>query len=139
MNQACVSCAYAANVVAGDYSSGGGLPICIQQGTIDAAGNLSITAKKCDSGLFGAGEYYLYVFDPSDGVVGNHCKKFNAQKGHISLAGNSNTLLTFPVFASSLVCGGAPTQQEKAYCVTKAAPNDTAWFGSQNMVKATDN
>jgi hypothetical protein len=118
----------------GDYTCGGGLPICIVQANLDAGGNLAITAKKCDNSTFGAGEYYVFVFDPTDGVPSNHCANFNAQKAHVSLTGTSTPLIAFPVFASSLVCGGP----EKGYCVTKAGSNNvTTWFGSQNMAKAS--
>jgi len=88
-----------------NFSSGGGQPICIQQATIDASGNMAITAAKCDSSTFGAGEYYVFVFDPNDGIPTNHCQPFNAQKAHVSLTGSSTPVLAFPVFATSLTCG----------------------------------
>lgn len=132
-NQACVICSYQSTLVTADYSSGGGQPICIQQASLDASGNIAITAKKCDGSTFGAGDYYVFVFDPNDGIGTNHCQNFNAQKAHINLTGSSTPLIAFPVFASSLTCGGP----EKGYCVTKAGSNSiTTWFGSQNMVRA---
>ena len=139
VSQACVDCHYQTTIASGDYVAhcGGGAPICIQQATLNSGGQISITARKCDSSVFSPGDYYLYIFDPTDGVPGNHCRSFNAQKGHITLAGSSNTTITFPTFDSLLVCGGTPAQTEKGYCVTKAAPGDTAWFCSQSYVDAT--
>ena len=99
-------------------------------GSLDANGNLSIGATKIDGSGFGAGDYYVWVFDPNDGIPSNHCKNFNVQKGHITVGTNNPASISFSSFPSLLVCGGPA----KGYCVTKAAGGDNAWFGSRELV-----
>lgn len=120
-------CSYTSYSTAADYSCGGGVILSIA-GSIDNNGNATISATKLDNSTFGAGDYYVFVFDPDDNVPGNHCKEFNVSKGHINSAGGQSKL-TFQSFPSLLVCGGA----HKGYCVTKSAGGDDAWFCSNEF------
>ncbi|KYF83123.1 hypothetical protein BE11_43240 [Sorangium cellulosum] len=118
------SCSYNASPAPADYSCGGGVVMDVN-GTVDASGNVTIRATKSNGSLFGNGDYYVRVFDPNDGVSGNHCKSFNVEKARISVS-DSPSQITFPAFPSLLVCGG----QEKGYCVTKFDGDDDAWWCS---------
>jgi hypothetical protein len=133
----CVSCNYSSNIAANDtIGCGGGLVMNVQGSSVDALGKVTIKAKKNDLSTFGSGDYYVFVYDPNDGNPGNHCNDVNfaSQKGHILVSGNPSQL-TFSVFDSLLVCGGP----EKAYCVTKAGNNHSAWFCSSDELKAKYN
>ncbi len=124
----CVAvCDYYGNVQAADYACTGGIVMNIQ-GSLDASGNVSISATKV-SGTFGNGDYRVLVFDPNDGVSSNHCQDFNVNKKQMFVSGNP-TKITFPTFPSLLVCGGP----EKAYCVTKLDGGDVAYWCSNKYV-----
>ena len=126
----CMStCTYQSSVKTQDYTCGGGIVLNIS-GALDSSGNLSVSATKVGGGDFGVGDYYVWVFDPNDGIPSNHCKNFNVQKGHLSVTSATQTTLSFPSFPSLLTCNGPA----KGYCVTKAAGGDNAWFGSNELV-----
>jgi hypothetical protein len=127
--QCAASCSYSAYTKTEDYTTGGGIVLNVS-GSLDASGNLSVGAAKIDGSTFGAGDYYLWVFDPNDGVPSSHCKQFNAQKGHITVSSSGQQSINFPSFPSLLTCNGSA----KGYCVTKAAGGDKAWFGSHELV-----
>ncbi|WP_437623996.1 CHAP domain-containing protein [Sorangium sp. So ce1151] len=127
-NGACTpSCSYAATPAPADYSCGGGVVLSIN-GSVDASGNVTVRATKNDRSQFGDGDYYVRVFDPNDGVPGNHCKSINTEKAHIVVSGGPEQI-TFPAFPSLLVCGGL----EKGYCVTKLDGGDGAWWCSNEL------
>ena len=115
-----------------DYMCGGNVVMNIN-GSIDGSGNLTVNAYHTGGGTFSAGDYYVWVFDPNDGVPGNHCKQFNVQKQHVAVTSSTQTTVNFPTFPSLLTCGGPA----KGYCVSKAGNGDNAWFCSNELV-ATD-
>jgi hypothetical protein len=105
------------------------------QGSIGNSGDVTITATKIDGSQLGAGTYYVRVYDPNDGIPGNHCTGFNVVKGNPYVLGGSANNIVFPSFPSLLTCGG----QEKAYCVTKLAGGDGAFYCSNKQVRVNYN
>jgi hypothetical protein len=105
------------------------------QGSISNGGDVTISATKLGGGSFGPGTYYVKVYDPTDPVVGNHCAAFNVNKGQPIVVANSANVLSFASFPSLLTCGGA----EKAYCVTKSAGGDEAFYCSSTQYRVKYN